>query len=214
MAAGCIAFLASCSGSDKPVEDGDSSNLPDSVPQTVMIGKGGDYAYKPDTAMNEIVLGDAVGMKKFAYDNGAEGETSGARKVLYYFNALETEFLNVYVTTVDGKMYPYGFRLQKNSDTIGNYKKPHGYVIQRNFLSSHGVYIGMPPDFVQSVYKSQPMLRWVKGDTTYLKYSPAEKDKKYFTRYQYTDYSATYKFVDDKCRVIEMMVKPEVFESK
>lgn len=214
-ATGIIFLLVSCSsGQDNAGEHADSAKIPDSVPQTVMIGKGGNYAYKPDTAMNQLVLGDAAIMKKFMYDNGAEGEVAGSKKVIYYFNGLETEFLSVYVTIVDGKNYPYRFRLQKNSDTIGNYKKPHGYVTDRNFLSGHGIYIGMPPDFVQSVYKSQPMLRWVKGDTTYLKYSPSEKDKTYFTHYQYSDYSATYKFVDDKCREIEMIVKPEVFESK
>lgn len=164
--------------------------------------------------MNEIILGDAAGMKKFTYDNGAEGESSGKKKVLYYFNALETEYLAIYTTSVDGKMYPYGYRLQKNSDTIGNYKRPHGYVTARNFMTGHGIYIGMPPDYVQSIYTSQPMTRWVKGDTTYLTYSPSEKDKSHFKRYAYSDYSATYKFVDDKCRVIEMMVKPEAFESK
>jgi hypothetical protein len=53
------------------------------------------------------------------------------------------------------------------------------------------------------------MMKWIKGDTTYLTYAPMEKDKSHFHRYAYTDYSASYKFVNDQCRVIEMHVRPE-----
>ena len=203
--------LASCGSEGSADENSDSASLPDSVPQVVRIGSG-DYAYKPDTAMNELVLGDAVTLKKFMHDNGNQGQVDGKHHMLYYLNALETEFLTVFTTESDGNDVPYGFRLVKNMEQAHNEKRPHNTLLARNILSGHGVYIGMPPDFVQSVYKSQPMTRWVKKDTTYLAYSPEEKDKKYFQRYQYTDYSALYKFVDDKCRVIEMWVDPAVFE--
>lgn len=214
---GLVAILfASCSSGEQQEQQKkdvpDTLKQADSIPKIVRVGKEADWAYKPDSCINEIVLGDAVSFANFSHKNGAEGETNGDYRVLHYFNGDETEFLSVYTVKVNGKNIPYGLCVAKNSDSLGNNKMKHDYALDRNFLSGHGIYIGMPIDYVQNVYKSQPMMTWIKGDTTYLAYAPSQKDEQHFKRYPFTQYSATYKFVNDQCRVIEMMVDPEAFD--
>jgi len=212
---GAFLVFTSCNDGQVNGENGDSAALPvipDSVPQMVRLGKEANWAYKPDTMINEILLGDAVSVKKYKYDNGSKGESADGIAAMHYFNGKETEFLTVFTVEAGGKHIPFGLRLEKNSDTIRNYKLQHNYVTANNFMTSSGVYIGMPLDYVRSIYKSQPMMKWIKGDTTYLEYKPGEKDKQHYHRFLYTEYHATYKFVDDQCRVIEMFVDPKSFD--
>lgn len=205
----CV-FLSCGAPSDIPKSD--SVVTPDSIPQIVRIGKEANWAYKPDTMINEILLADVASPQKYMHENGSNGSVNGDRSEMYYFNNRETEYLTIMAVVLGTKSIPYGLRLEKNSDTLRNYKREHNYIMQSNFITSAGIYIGMSVEYVQNIYKSQTMLKWVKGDTTYLTYSPSEKDKAHYHRYIHTDYTASYKFVDDKCRVIEMIVDPKSFE--
>ncbi len=191
-------------------ETGDTTaTIPDSVPQMVRVGKEADWPYKPDSMINELLLADAESMKEYKRINGNEGEDA-AKEVseILYVNTLETEQLAVWEQKVGGKYVCIGFRVKRN---IRDKHSPQAsnYALARNFLTSAGIYIGMPQEYVQTVYKSQGMMRWVKGDTTYLGYSPMEKDKQHYKRYSFDAYSALYKFVDDACVSMEVMVDPE-----
>lgn len=205
------ALFASCGSESSNTSTDSTASVPDSVPQKVRAGKDATWAYKPDTMVNTILLGDVASLKEYMYSNGAKGEMAGNRSAMYYFNGAESEFLTVFAVNVGSKSIPYGLRIEKNSDTLRNYKLEHNYSTATNFITSSGIYIGMSVDFVRNVYKSQEMLMWTKGDTTYLEYTPVAKDQGHYKRYLHTQYRAKYKFVDDRCRVIEMMVDPEAF---
>jgi hypothetical protein len=203
-----VFLFVSCSDTPKTGEEADSAKVPDSVPQRVIEGKEADWAYKPDTMINDLLLADANSLTLFKRINGNEGAEPSGVSEMVYVNALETEQLTVFQIAEESSAVVFGVRVKKN---IRDKKSPpaSNYSIDRNFLTSAGIYIGMPPDYVQKIYKSQPMMRWVKGDTTYLSYGPSEKDKEHFKRYEYDDYHATYKFVDDKCVVMEMFIDLE-----
>jgi|GEM_PF-4697408 len=211
---GFCLFLSACgdssntSGNDSAATKAQS----DSLPHEVRTGKQATWAYKPDTMVNTLLLGDVSSLKEFMHKSGNNGTTTGNRVAMYYFNALETEFLTVFAVKEGSKYIPYGLRIEKNSDTLSNYKLEHNYAMETNFITSSGIYIGMSVDFVQNIYKSQTMTLWTKGDTTYLHYVPVEKDAKHYKRYLPGEYSATYKFVNDKCRSIEMLVEPKSFD--
>ncbi len=213
IAFGISSLLMACSSGTNN-EGNNTDSIPDSVPHAVRLGKEASWAFMPDTMMNEILIGDEMRFKKYMYDNGSKGVESGENKSFHYFNAYETEFLTVFSTKVGKDYVPTGIRLEKNSDTLRTYKLEHNYCVDGHFISGHGVYIGMSPEFVQSIYKSQSMMQWTKGDTTYLEYKPEPKDKQHYKRYKHTDYYALYKFVDEQCKVFEMIVDPKAFASQ
>jgi hypothetical protein len=204
-------FFMACS--DAPVAGeaaADSAKVPDSVPQRVIVGKEADWAYKPDTMINDLLIGDATSLTNWKRINGNEGVENSGQSEMVYVNALETEQLTVFQVVGKSSAVTYGFRVKKN---IRDRKSPpaSNYSIDRNFITSAGIYIGMPPDYVQSIYKGQGMMRHVKGDTTYLAYGPTPKDKEHYKRYSFEQYYALYKFVDDKCVVMEVFVEPDAF---
>lgn len=189
----------------------DSTSIPDSVPRMVRAGKEADWAYKPDTMVNDILLGDDISLTNFKRKNGNEGENkSNGVTEMVYVNALETEQLTIYQLNEASKPLVYGYRVKKNPRTKDS-PPASNYALDRNFMSSAGIYIGMPIDYVQNIYKSQPMMLWTKGDTTYLSYAPSEKDKEHFKRYATTDYSALYKFVNDNCVLYEVFIDIAAF---
>jgi hypothetical protein len=188
----------------------DSAAIPDSVPQRVIVGKEAGWAYKPDTMINDLLLGDAKSLSDWKRINGNEGVENSGKSEMVYVNSLETEQLTVYQIVGKSATVAYGFRVKKNVRDK-NSPPASNYSIDRNFLTSAGIYIGMPPDYVQSIYKSQPMMRWVKMDTTYLSYAPEEKDKEHYKRYSIEDYRASYKFVNDKCVLMEVFVNANAF---
>lgn len=205
--------LWACSGStDAGTEAAkDSVKIPDSVPQMVRVGKEADWAYKPDTMINELLLGDDASLLAYKHVNGNEGEDVNARfSEMVYVNTLETEQLTVFQTKEKNHTLAYGYRVKKN---VRDKSSPpaSNYALKQNFITSAGIYIGMPPDYVQSIYKSQPMMRWVKNDTTYLSYGPSEKDKEHYKRYHIDDYHATYKFVNDKLVLMEVFINADAF---
>jgi len=186
----------------------DSTASPDTVPREVILGKKADWAYKPDTMVNDILLGDAESLRQFKRNNGNEGTAEGNVKQMSYINQLETEELTVFEWAGKNKTIPFLLRVKKNiRDSLSG--PPENYGMDRNFITSSGIYLGMPVNYIQTIYKGQPMMQWSKGDTTYLSYAPLEKDKQHFRRYTYKDYQARYKFVNDACCVYEMMISPE-----
>lgn len=201
--------IASCGEpTGEQTDSADTTKIPDSVPQMVRVGKDADWAYKPDSMINDLLLGDAESLKKFKRDNGDEGHEKGGYYVMTYVNTRESELLTVFVTNTTNVPAAFGLRVHKNIRTT---KSPpaENYAMAPNFITSFGIYLGMTMEYVQSVYKSQEMMTWSKGDTTYLTYSPKEKDQEHYKRYTYKDYSSQYKFVDGLCCTIEMFVRPE-----
>ncbi len=202
--------FVSCSGTSGSGDDADSAKIPDSVPQRVVLGKEANWAYKPDTMINDLLIGDATSLTNWKRLNGNEGAESSGRSEMVYVNALETEQLTVFQIVGKSTTVVYGFRVKKNVRDK-NSPPASNYSLDRNFLTSAGIYIGMPPDYVQSIYKGQAMDRWIKGDTTYLKFVPPAKDKSHYKRYSHTQYWAQYKFVGDKCVLMETFVEPDAF---
>jgi hypothetical protein len=184
--------------------------IPDSVPQRVIEGKEADWAYKPDTMINELLLGSATSLTEYKRVNGNEGASRTGVSEMMYVNSLETEQLTIFQVAGKTKTVPYGFRVKKN---VRDKQSPpaSNYALARNFVTSAGIYIGMPADYVQKIYKSQPMMRWIKGDTTYLTYAPSEKDKEHYKTYSIDDYHAAYKFVNDKCVLMEVFIDLDAF---
>jgi hypothetical protein len=209
-----LAFaLAACGGSTEAGTDStqDTAKIPDSVPQMVRVGKEANWAYKPDTMINELLLGDAVSLLNYKHVNGNEGEDRNARlSEMVYVNTLETEQLTIFQTMEKTQTVAYGFRVKKNVRDK-NSPPASNYSLARNFITSAGIYIGMSPDYVQGLYKSQPMMRWVKSDTTYLSYGPSEKDKEHYKRYHFEDYHATYKFVDERLVLMDVFIDVDAF---
>jgi hypothetical protein len=188
----------------------DSVQVADTAPHEVLLGKKADWAYKPDTMVNDLLLGDAAALKKFKRDNGNEGSTINGIRSMSYINSMETEELTVFTLEQISKPVVVGLRVKRNiRDSLSG--PPMNYGMARNFVTSSGIYLGMPVNFIQSIYKGQPMTEWINGDTTYLSYAPLEKDKAHFKRYAYSDYTAQYKFVNDACCVYEMFVNAGAF---
>lgn len=205
--------LVACDGHPEAAGEAaqDSVKVPDSVPQVVCIGEKADWAYKPDTMISDLLLADEASLKEFKRVSGNEGEDQNSRlSEMVYVNTLESEQLTVYQVKEAGKTVAYGYRVKRNYRDK-NSPPASNYSLERNFVTSAGIYIGEPAEYVQMVYKCQPMMRWVKGDTTYLSYAPAEKDKEHYKLYDVDDYHATYKFVDDKCVVMEVFIDLAAF---
>lgn len=193
--------------------------LPDSVPREVMKGKGGDWSYRPDSCFNELVLGSAPSFSEFWKKNGANMQTlEGKRKVTTYFNSQKTEWMAVYTTqNSKGKDLAYGVVVQK-AGAPGSPAMPFPgkaeFLSKANVITGHGIYIGMSPDYVLSIYTDQKLTQWEKGDTLYFTYEPKEKDAKYFPYYDWKNYKATYKFVNDRLRRMEYFADPAELEKR
>lgn len=209
-----FAFI-SCGGETgvQDTENRDTQKIPDSVPQSVMLGKADDWAYKPDSSVNDLVLGSPDWVKKWLADNGNEGIEDGKIRVMPYLNSSETQVLTISTYTISsGKQIPYAFRVTWIDSIQRENFKEVNYTLERSFITGHGIYMGEPFSYVQSVYKSQPMMKWIKGDTTYLAYAPSDKDQEHYHRYSHVNYSVLYKFVNDQLREWEMIVDPESYE--
>lgn len=221
----CLFLLSSCgSGTGEELAGqgdsaGPSERIADSVPHEVMSGKGGTWAYRPDSCFNELVLGSTKSFAEFWRKNGANMKTlNGKRKIMSYFNTQKTEWMAVYMTT-DSKSQElaYGVVVQK-AGTPGSPPMPCAdqpeYLSKANVITGHGIYIGMSPSYVQGIYTDQPMMEWQKGDTLYLSYGAKEKDAENFPYYSWNSFTAVYKFVDDKLRRIEYFVDPAELEKR
>ncbi len=197
--------LISCGGTGNDADaSADSAKIPDSVPQPVTVGKG-DWPYKPDTMINDLLLGDEASLILFKRNNGDEGRTENQITEMKFVNTQETEQLTVFVLKEVSKTVAFGVRVKKNIRDK-NSGIAENYSVAPNFISSSGVYLGMPVDYIQGIYRCQEMMKWTKGDTTYLSYKPKDKDKNHYKTYSHTDYSSQYKFVNDQLVVFEMFV--------
>lgn len=200
--------LVSCGDTTNSAE-ADSAKIPDSVPQPVTIGKG-DWGYKPDTMINDLLLGDEASLVIFKRNNGDEGRTDNRITEMKYVNTQETEQLTVFVLKEVSKTVAFGVRVKKNIRDK-NSAVAENYAVAPNFITSSGIYLGMPVEYIQTIYRCQEMMKWTKGDTTYLSYTPKPKDKDQYKRYSYTDYSSNYKFVNDQLVSYEMFVSLVAF---
>lgn len=187
--------------------------IPDSVPQPYRFGKKADWAYKPDSAIVDLVIGRWKELKDFTYENAAEGiDGPDGTRTMMYTNNQETELATLYTVNIKGRRTLSGFRLVKLDDKKSIKLDKVNISVKPNFITNHGIYIGMPYSYVTAMYKSQDLMTWTKGDTTYLTYEPAEKDDRYFVMYPRSAYKCTYKFVNDKCRWIETIVDPKAIK--
>lgn len=186
-----------------------------SVPHSVVNGKKASYAFPPDSCINNLVIGNPDSFKLFRRENGAfPNKISENRVSMSYYNISHREEMQVLVTGNERKGYfPYELIVQR-VDTLSPHLFPgkHERVNKGHFISGHGIYIGMSIDFLLGIYKSQELMQWQKGDTLYLQFKSEKKDAKYFTKYSYESYSATYKFVNESLVRMEYEVLPESFE--
>lgn len=186
---------------------------PDSVPHAYRYGKKADWAYKPDTAIIDLVIGRWKELKDFTYENAAEGVNGpDGTRTMMYTNNQETELATLYTVNINGRRTLSGFRLIKLEDKKSIKLDQVNISVKPNFITGHEIYIGMPFGYVAAMYKSQDLMTWTKGDTTYLTYEPAEKDDRYFVMYPRSAYKCTYKFVNEKCRWIETIVDPKAIK--
>jgi hypothetical protein len=212
-----LTLFTSC-GDQTPIEETKKDSvaenkLPDSVPQPYRYGKKADWAYKPDSAIVDLVIGRWKGLKDFTYENAAEGiDGPDGTRTMMYTNSQETELVTLFTVDIKGHRTLSGFRLVKLDDKKSIKLDKVNISVKPNFITNHGIYIGMPYSYVTAMYKSQDLMTWTKGDTTYLTYVPAEKDDRYFVMYPRSAYKCTYKFVNDKCRWIETIVDPKAIK--
>jgi hypothetical protein len=186
-----------------------------SVPHVVINGKKASYAFPPDSCISNLVIGNADSFKIFRRENGAFANRINPEMVsMSYYNISHKEEMQVLVTGNERKGYfPYSLIVQ-SADSHSSHLFPgkHEQANKGHFISGHGIYLNMSSEFLLGIYKSQELLQWKKGDTLYLQYTPGKKDEKYFTRYDYSSYSATYKFVGDFLVRMEYEVHPGEFE--
>jgi hypothetical protein len=188
-------------------------------PHEVKKGDGGNYAFKPDTAINSIILGNPDCFKPFNRENGSNLVSLGGKRnaAVYYNSAVEhTQAMELRMTkNSKGEDVVYAIIVQQNG--VEHAPELSGRPIpssEFNFISGHGIYIGMTEDYVMSVYSNQAFMEWEQGDTVYLEYKPQPKDGNYFKRYKPTVYSATYKFKNGTLRRMEYSVDPAEFEKQ
>jgi hypothetical protein len=188
----------------------------DTVPHEVMYGKYGDYAYMPDTLVAKLVLANPVSFDTLWRASGANMiQKENKFFIAHYLNMKATELMTVYLYVNENKKHiPYAIVVQKYYDYIGMFPKKYKpeVISEYNFVTGHSIYIGMSSDYVKHVYSGQKMMQWSNGDTLYLQYKPAAKDQSHYHRYSFSDYTATYKFVGDKLRVMEYSVDPKTVE--
>ncbi|HEU4719625.1 MAG TPA: hypothetical protein VFU15_17395 [Bacteroidia bacterium] len=213
-------------------------DMPGPVPKEVRKGKVSSWGFDPDSCVNDLVLGSRSSFEKWwqkcgersqRSDNniyssaghivrhhaqGPPGEKIGENTYgVSWLNPSGNEQLDVYVyDDENGNETPYMLALQRPGS--GSVIMPQGdtvYARDRHFMTGYGIYLGMSSYFVQSVYTDQPMMEWMTGDTLYLQYHPQQKDAKYYHYYSWKDYTATYKFTDDRLCRIEYYVSPSAF---
>jgi hypothetical protein len=223
------ALFAGCGpGTGKIPTAKDSAAMRDSIarldpekPHEVMKGKGGDYAFMPDTAIQSIILGNPDCIKAYYRENGSyQGVLSDGRRAVAYYNSSKEKKQEMEIRLVDnakGEEVPYAIIVQWKDDKEEYAPELSVRSIPSsdfNFISSHGIHTGMSYQYVLATYKNQSFMEWEKGDTIYLQYKPKPKDRNYYKRYTPESYAVTYKFVDEVLCRMEYTVDPEEFEKK
>lgn len=179
-----------------------------------------DYAFMPDTAVQSIILGNPACLLGYYRANGSNAVSlDGGHHAITYSNNRTKESkeeMELRITEDErGNDVVYAIIVQRKDEEhapkLSARPIPSTDI---NFVSSHGIYIGMPLAHVMSVYSNQSFMQWEKGDTVYLEYKPKPKDKNYFKRYTPASYSVTYKFKDETLRRMEYSVDPKQFEKQ
>lgn len=188
-------------------------------PHEVRKGKK-DYAFMPDTAVQSIILGNPSCLPGYYRANGSNAVSlgQGHHALTYSNNRTENskEEMELRITEdAQGNDIVYAIIVQRKEEEhapkLSTRPIPSTDI---NFVSGHGIYIGMPLDHVMSVYSNQSFMEWEKGDTVYLEYKPKPKDKNYFKRYKPESYTVMYKFKDETLRRMEYSVDPKQFEKQ
>jgi hypothetical protein len=204
-------------GSDSVAADSIAAKTSDTLPHEVRKGKKSSYAFSPDTAFGAIILGNPDSFAAFWRKNGANVMTiNDNRFVASFYNDFRSEWAAVYLVKNKARReVPYGIVVQKATPINTNNVPGAPLIISKpNFVSGHQVYIGMPYSYLLNIYTDQALTQWEKGDTLYLTYRPESKDAKFYRRFGWVNYSATYKFVDDHLRRIEYFADPAELESR
>ncbi len=217
-------FLMSCGNGSNPIgkdavpKDSIIAEVNPEIPHEVKKGNNSGYAFMPDTGIQSLILGNAESWKKYVRQNGANHVLLGGKcEASVYFNSSKGKKQEMEVRTTqnaNGDYVPYAFIVQ----AMGEEHAPELTCTaipsaDFNFVSTHGIYIGMPYSHVLSIYSNQSFMEWELGDTLYLQYKPKPKDVNYFKRYKADSYSVTYKFFDDNLRRMEYFVDPKQFEN-
>lgn len=212
----CFA-LVSCGSGNSSTEKKDSlvSEVSDSIPHEVKKGNGSTYAYMPDTCIQSLILGNAESFRLYNLKNGSNMNPFGNnRNAISYYNHSHSEKMQILITkNSSGKNVVYVMIAQKNDSLAPKLAKGTYEANEYNFVSGHGVYLGMSEDYVMSVYSNQFLMKWQKGDTLYLQYKPKPKDFGHYKRFKPETYSATYKFVGGALRRYELQVNASEFEN-
>jgi hypothetical protein len=216
---GCGSGANSAKNDSLKKKDSLEANADPEKPHEVKKGSGGDYAFKPDTAIQSIILGNPECWRKYMRENGGTSALlEKGRLAFAYYNssAGKKQEMEVCVTKNEkGDYIPYAIIVQyKNEEHAPKLSVSATPSSDFNFVSGHGVYVGMSQDYVMSIYSNQSFMEWEKGDTVYLQYKPKPKDGNYYKRYKPDSYSVTYKFKDEILRRMEYSVDPAQFESK
>lgn len=189
------------------------------TPHEVRKGNA-NYAFKPDTAIQSLVLGNAESWVNYFRENGATSAASIGENLVanVYYNSSVSKNQEMevrVVKTAKGEMVPYAFIVQRRGEEHAPALSANAIPSSDfNFVSGHGVYIGMPQDHVMSIYSNQSFMEWEKGDTVYMEYKPKPKDANYYKRYKPEGYRVMYKFIDGSLRRMEYSVDPKQFEQK
>ncbi|CAN5361432.1 hypothetical protein BH09BAC5_BH09BAC5_12600 [soil metagenome] len=186
------------------------------TPHEVKKGNGAAYAFKPDTNIQSLILGNPDCFKKYKLNNGANLiEFKKNRFAATYINnsvSINHEMEVLLTKNKNGNYVVYGMIVQQTGDPkspqLASKAIPSS---DFNFISGHGVYVGMSLDYVMSVYSNQSFLQWEKGDTLYLEYKPKPKDVNFYRRFSAESYSILFKFKDERLCRMEYMVEPDQF---
>jgi hypothetical protein len=179
-----------------------------------------DYAFMPDTCIKSLVLGNAESWKKYYKENGGVFLPLGDMEhyAVAYFNYDSHNKQEMEVCLYENKkgdMFPYSLIVQRRGDDHApKFRMKPIPSTDYNFVSGHGVYIGMPLEHVMSIYRNQTFMQWEKGDTVYLQFKPKPKDANYFKRYKPDAYMVMFKFKDETLRRMEYSVDPKEFEKQ
>ncbi len=216
----CCGLLSACkSDSNKNSSQSDSSDvkIDPFTPHEVGKGDGGDYAFKPDTSVQKIILGNPDCLKTYFLENGFHDVSLGGnRKAMDYYNSsVGIKHLMELRTTKNkkGETVVYEIIVQRSDDPPAPQLATKAIPSSDfNFVSGHGISIGMTIDYVMSIYSNQKFMEVEKGDTVYLTYTPKPKDYNFFKRYHPAAYSVVYKFKNETLRRMEYSVDPKEFE--
>jgi hypothetical protein len=224
-----VVFFMNCSsgpGNEKKDSSGKDSaavNIDPAKPHPVRNGKA-DYAFRPDTNINSLILGSADSFRVFKKKNGFTGIGLGGNRygAVYVNNRYKdnhpepNEYFEVRITQdKNDREIPYSFILQSIDMNAHAPKLCTERSLQGedfNYVSGFSIYPGMSYQDVIAVYHNQELMEWEKGDTVYLQYKPKPKDYNFYRRFRPEKYSVTFKFFDDVLRRIEYYVDPAEFE--